>query len=103
MAKAPILAPHSVITANRLRDGAVVFLAADGAWRETIGDARIAAPADVPGLLEQAANDAARNHIVGPYATGITPTPAGPVPQRQRERIRATGPSVDLPLAQAEA
>lgn len=103
MAKAPALAPHSVITANRLRDGVVVFLAADGTWHDTIGTARIAVPADVPALLEQAATQVAANQIVAPYATGITPTPAGPVPLRQRERIRASGPSIDLPLAQPEA
>lgn len=101
MAKAPVLAPHSVITANRLRDGAVVFLATDGMWREAIGDARIAVPAEVPALLEQAAAQVAANQIVAPYATGITPTPAGPMPLRQRERIRAAGPSIDLPPAEA--
>ena len=32
-----------IVTANRLRDGLVVFLSADGAWSERIGDAAAAA------------------------------------------------------------
>ena len=36
----------SVITANRLTDGIVVYLASDGEWTEQIAEARLAGPLD---------------------------------------------------------
>jgi hypothetical protein len=90
----------SVLTANRLTDGTVVFLAADGQWVETIEGAAIARSADeVRALQDQGARDAARNLVVEPYLAAIAGTGARPLPARMRERVRVEGPSVlaDVP------
>ena len=45
----------SVVTANRLIDGIVVYLAPDGSWTEEIGRARIAETEDETKALEERA------------------------------------------------
>ncbi|MCH8182296.1 MAG: DUF2849 domain-containing protein [Proteobacteria bacterium] len=92
-----------IVTANRLRDGLVVFLSADGAWSERIGDA--AAAADEAGaqeLMAMAERSAAECRVVEPYlveveiaADGLTP---GHRPVRHRESIRVSGPTVQTSL-----
>lgn len=103
MAKTPIIPPHCVITANRLHDGAVVFLTADDRWTEAIEAARIAHSAETPELLAAAGCHVGANRIVGPYVVGVEPTASGPHPLRLRERIRAAGPTVDIPVARQES
>ena len=48
----------SVVTANRLRDGIVVYLASDGSWTEEIGRARIAETENEVAALEAQAAEA---------------------------------------------
>lgn len=91
-------APQAV-TANRLSDGLVVFLAADGGWSTGIGDAAVAPGGpEADALLARAEADADRAVVVGPYLIALedaeTRTPAV-----YRERIRAFGPSVPVPGA----
>ena len=85
-----------VVTANRLIDGLVVFIADGPRWVTNIGEAKIFA--DGPKLDEAmafgAAEVAARN-IVDPYTIDVFVQGGKPVPERLRERIRAIGPSVD--------
>jgi hypothetical protein len=90
----------SVLTANRLRDGIVVFLDFEGAWSETLAEAVLARSADeVRALQERGTYDAARNIVVEPYLIEVRETAGGLLPIRYRERVRAAGPSIleDVP------
>ncbi|MBO0741422.1 MAG: DUF2849 domain-containing protein [Hyphomicrobiaceae bacterium] len=89
-----------VLTANRLRDGAVVFLDFEGAWSETLVAAVVArSPDEVRALKDRGTFDAIRNVVVEPYLIEVHETASGLLPLRYRERVRATGPSVldDVP------
>jgi hypothetical protein len=82
-----------IITANRLRDGAVVFQAAGG-WSVDVSQAEMLDGKEtVAAALDRAKADAARNLVVDPYPIAVTLTAAGVVPTRLRERIRAEGPT----------
>jgi hypothetical protein len=90
----------SVLTANRLDDGVVVFLDFEGAWSETLAEAVLArSPDEVRALQDRATYDADHNFIVEPYLVEVRETAAGLVPVRYRERVRARGPSIldDVP------
>jgi sulfite reductase (NADPH) hemoprotein beta-component len=90
----------SVLTANRLGDGAVVFLDFEGAWSESFAEAVLArTPDEVRALQDRATYDASHNVIVEPYLVEVRETEAGLTPIRYRERVRAGGPSVldDVP------
>ncbi|MFZ1101777.1 MAG: DUF2849 domain-containing protein [Hyphomicrobiaceae bacterium] len=90
----------SVLTANRLADGTVVFLAPDGNWVEGIEGAAVAQTAEEASALQaQGTHDAARNLVVEPYLAAVAGTGARPLPARMRERVRVEGPSVlaDVP------
>jgi len=82
-----------IITANSLGDGRVVFQTPTG-WSHDIGFADVL---DSAGALEIAlarANlAAAQNRVVEPYAVDVKRGPAGIVPVKLRERIRAEGPT----------
>jgi Protein of unknown function (DUF2849) len=84
--------PHQVLTANRLCDGVVVFLDAEGGWTERITAARVAEKADGESLV--AAGEAAASEVIAPYQIDVTLEAQGPRPLRYRERIRAFGPSI---------
>lgn len=98
------------VTANRLDDGIVVFLAdggeADGtgAWAERPAAAAIAGDAAAAAaLLAVAERAVAARLIVAPYLIEMTETAGGPRPASLRERIRAAGPTVRTDLGkQAE-
>ena len=80
----------NVITANRLTDGIVVYLAPDGGWVEDIAHARFAATEDETSVLEAEANKAVKARIV----VAMYPMPVeikdGAVDALSvRERIRA--------------
>jgi|APTNR8051073442_1049403.scaffolds.fasta_scaffold00410_7 hypothetical protein len=84
--------PQQVLTANRLSDGAVVFLDAEGRWSERIAAARVAEKADAQALTN--AGEATAAEVVAPYLIDVTLEAEGPRPLRYRERIRAFGPSI---------
>jgi hypothetical protein len=89
-----------ILTANRLRDGAVVFLNFDGDWVQTLAAAVIArSPDEVRGLEARGAHDAARNLVVDPYLVEMRELTGALQPLRQRERLRLAGPSIlgDVP------
>jgi Protein of unknown function (DUF2849) len=97
MNKAPTVC---VLTANRLRDGTVVFLDFEGSWSEILLEAVIArSPDEVRALKDRGTYDAIRNIVVEPYLIEVRETARGLLPIRYRERVRATGPSVldDVP------
>jgi sulfite reductase (NADPH) hemoprotein beta-component len=83
-----------VVTANRLRDGRVVWLAPRATWSEDVRDAQLFSPADAEAGLAAGRFDEVRQLVVGAYATEAEETGHGPEPLLHRERIRAHGPSV---------
>ncbi|MBK1624620.1 DUF2849 domain-containing protein [Afifella marina] len=83
-----------VVTANRLKDGAVVWLGAGGQWFDNINAAKVFAPEKVAEGLADAADAVSRQEIVGPDAIAVTQAGGEIVPVRLRERIRAQGPSI---------
>jgi len=90
----------SVLTANRLHDGIVVFLGAEGDWVEDIEGALVArSPEEAQELQAQGACDAASNLVVEPYLAEVREIGGRLVPVRQRERVRVDGPSIlgDVP------
>ncbi len=97
MVKAIKSSRPQAVTANRLADGAVVFLTAAGAWSENAGDSAVAADAAAAADLLRAAEAAERgNHVVHPYLIEIEAGGGAPVPVRYREKIRAAGPSISF-------
>ncbi|KAB2919476.1 MAG: DUF2849 domain-containing protein [Hyphomicrobiaceae bacterium] len=85
----------SVLTANRLGDGAVVFLDYDGVWVEQVRGAAIArSPDEMRALQDRGAHDAARNLVVEPYLIEMQEIGGSFVPVRFRERVRVAGPSI---------
>jgi hypothetical protein len=90
----------SVLTANRLGDGVVVFLGNNGDWIEGIGAAVVArSPEEARALEAQGARDTARNVVVDPYLVEVREVAGGLTPLRTRERVRVAGPSIlaDVP------
>ena len=84
-----------VITANRLKDGTVVFLGTDFSWVEQIGAARIFATADTTASgLAATKKDEEENLVLDVYAIDVTEKDGSVVPTRLREAIRASGPTV---------
>lgn len=84
-----------VMTANRLDDGAVVYLDPQGRWIESLSQAAVAEDAEACRALEAQAVRAQKSQlIVGPYLFAVALAPEGPRPLGQREIIRAAGPSV---------
>jgi hypothetical protein len=96
MLKAARDGPAKVVTANDLRDGTVVFLAADGGWTHDVASARVLE--DGGGLdaaMAHARAEAEARIVVEPYPIDVTVAAGVPVPERLRERIRADrGPTV---------
>jgi hypothetical protein len=91
-----------VITANRLRDGAVIYRTAAGGWTTALAEAVVVgSEAEAKALLNAAAGE-------GTVAVGAYPAPVEITKDRRilpgnlRERIRATGPTFDLPRVPAE-
>ena len=86
---------HQIVTANRLRDGAVVYLTADGRWSETLAWGALAEDkVTAADLLAQAERSVTDRLVVGPYAFPVALAPEGPQPTQKREQIRAAGPTV---------
>ncbi len=89
-----------VLTANRLGDGAVVFLNFDGDWVATLAGVVIArSPDEARGLAARGLFDAGRNLVVDPYLVEMREGAGALFPLRQRERVRLDGPSIldDVP------
>jgi Protein of unknown function (DUF2849) len=81
----------NVVTANRLVDGIVVYLAADGGWTEDIARARIAESEDETKTLEaEAAKDVALRKVVAVYPMQVALADGNVDPLSVRERIRAS-------------
>jgi hypothetical protein len=98
-----VMAVH-IVTANRLRDGAVVYLAPDHGLAERLDAAeRLATKDETDAALARAARYVAEQVIVNPYPIEVTESRGGLKPVRMREVIRAAGPTVRLDLGKQAA
>ena len=80
----------SVVTANNLRSGAVVYLGKDERWVEALAEAAIAEDATALNLLEaQALAAVARTDVTAVYAMDVRLADGRIDPVSVRERIRA--------------
>jgi hypothetical protein len=85
--------PH-VVTANRLTDGAIVWLTAGDRWDAEVSQSAVFEGPALAAALSAAAESERRQVVVAPYEVAVTLSPKGPVPVSRREQIRAVGPSV---------
>ena len=91
--------PNTAITANRLLDGFVIYLTADGGWSENLADAAVADTKEREAeLLAIAERDARRGAVIGPYTFKVAPADGRARPIGQRETLRTLGPSVRTDL-----
>jgi hypothetical protein len=93
-----------VMTANRLRDGEVVFLTRSGDWNEKIDEAVLALEPEATAALETRAKaDEKATLVTGPYLFDAERVGGKIRALHMRERIRTLGPTVRLDLGkQAE-
>ncbi|WP_448203018.1 DUF2849 domain-containing protein [Azospirillum sp. sgz302134] len=92
------------ITANRLRDGTVVFLGDNGSWVERLGDAALFEAAAADAALAAAKAQAEREQFgVDVYAFDVILVDGARHPVKTRERIRALGPTVRTDLGKQAA
>ena len=86
---------QQVISANRLGDGVVVYLAADNSWCELISGSVIALDETAADAMLAEARQAEQDRlIVDPYLIDVAELDGEVRPIKYREFIRATGPSV---------
>lgn len=84
--------PH-ILTANRLRDGAVVFWRS-GAWVSALALGEVLRGDDAEAALAASQAFVARRVIVNPYLFAVRDGSEAIRPVETREVIRAAGPSV---------
>jgi len=81
----------NVVTANRLTDGIVVYLAPDGSWVEDIARARIASTENETKALEDvAAKSVNACKVVAVYPMEVALVDGAVDPLSVREKIRAS-------------
>ena len=87
-----------IITANRLGDGAVVYLTADRRWSEDFAESALLAGKEAAEAELARANEFVKARlVVGPYLIDAKETAEGPQPTNTRERIRASrGPTIEV-------
>lgn len=89
-----------ILTANALRDGAVVFFTRAGGWTSDVNDAVLALEDQAAAALEGHGRSAeAANTVTGAYLVDAIRTGPSTLPVHIRERIRAAGPTVRPDLA----
>lgn len=93
---------YKVITANRLSDGAIVYLQVTDkslSWRDSIHEATVFHESVTERMVRMAEKQEAENIVIAPYAIEIT---GKHEPLSARETIRAHGPSVKFGRAALE-
>ncbi len=91
---------HRMVTANRLHDGAVVYLAADKDWTRNVESGLLAESDDTDKLLARADQAVQDQIVVAPYLIDVEVVANSIRPVRFREQIRAKGPSIFAPAAE---
>ena len=95
---------NQVISANRLGDGAVVYMTANGEWSEHIAQAQATDGKEQGEAALDVASGAVRTCIVvDPYLIDIDDRGGERRPTLNRELIRALGPTVRLDLGKQAA
>jgi hypothetical protein len=94
----PPMAHHNqgpqMLTANRLRDGDVLYRKGDG-WVLFLAEGDVYADqASADAALAAATAELARNEFVAPYLFEVRESAGKIVPVKEREIIRAAGPTV---------
>lgn len=84
---------YRMITAQRLADGANVWMDGAGNWTTDINQGKYVPETQADALLKQAAESVAKCLVVGPYAIDVM-ADGDVVPVRFREQVRAKGPTV---------
>jgi hypothetical protein len=85
---------QQMLTANRLRDGDVVYWRAGG-WVEALGQGDVFfAQDEAEAALEAARKFVADNVVVNPYLFDVRAEADGVHPVKEREIVRAAGPTV---------
>ena len=93
-----------ILTANRLTDGAVIYLTAIGTWATDIAKSVVAREEKAAGaLLARGPRDAEAAIVVAPYLIAAVDGADVPRAASLRERIRAEGPSRPVADAVADA
>lgn len=93
----PASTAQRAATANRLRDGVVVFRTLTGGWSSRIADAEtVTGEREAARLLGEAERDAAQAVVVGPYLIDVGEVDGELRPTALRERIRAFGPTTPI-------
>lgn len=81
----------SVVTANRLDDGIVVYLGPDGRWVEDLAHARLAnSEPEIAALEAEAAKAVAERKVVAVYPMDVALNDGVPSALSVREKIRAS-------------
>jgi hypothetical protein len=87
-----------VLTANRLREGEVVYWRG-GRWVASLAEAEVFQDATAAtGALETAGEDVSARLVVNPYLFGVRTEGSMVRPIEEREIIRAAGPTVRTDL-----
>jgi Protein of unknown function (DUF2849) len=87
-----------VVSANRLSDGVVVYVGADGSWVGSLDRARLfVSGAEAAAGLEAAEEDAKRNLVVEPFIVEVTADAKSAEAVSLRDKTRAHGPTIDYP------
>ncbi len=93
-----------VVTANRLKDGEVVYLTKTGEWSPWLPEAAASDDQeDLAARMDAAAQAVAARLVVEPYLMPIAEDDRGRRALSQRERIRARGPTVRRDLGKQAA
>jgi Protein of unknown function (DUF2849) len=87
----------SVVTANRLADGAVVYRTAEGTWTSDIDSAVVVSNAEAATAVLAAAK-ADGVQAVDVYVAPVKLDRGRILPANLREAIRLRGPTIDLPV-----
>jgi hypothetical protein len=83
-----------MLTANRLRDGDVLYRKGDG-WVLMLADGEVYTdPASADAALAAANAELSRNEFVAPYLFEVRVAGGKITPLKEREIIRAAGPTV---------
>jgi hypothetical protein len=87
----------SIVTANRLGDGAVVYRTADGQWTTEIALSAVVSTApEALELLNASKADGCR--AIDVYLAPVKLERDRIIPGNLREMIRMRGPTIDLPI-----
>lgn len=90
---------QQVLTANRLHDGAVVYLAANHDWTRNIESGLASDSENTEALMQAAERAVDEQIIIAPYLIDVEIEDHRISPLRFREKIRAKGPTILSPTA----